>query len=301
MRKKRDFLKISDLSKDEIRYLIDRAKVLKNERREGKLSKNLSGKIFGMIFEKPSTRTRISFEVGIVEMGATALYFSKNDLQMGRGEDIKDTARVLSRYLDGIIMRAYSHKTLEDLARFSDVPVINALTDLYHPCQILSDLLTIEELFGTYENVTVAYIGDGNNVANSWVVAAAVLPINLNIASPSGYEPKIKEYANERIKFFTDPKDAIKSSDIVYTDVWFSMGQSFSEEKRKAFLPFRLTLELCKDKPVLHCLPAKKGEEITEELFEKNADLIFTQSENRLHFQKALLEFLIKGEHGKNK
>lgn len=302
---KRDFLSISDLERGEISEIIEYGLYLKEHPFS---DKTLEKKSIGMVFMKPSTRTRISFEVGIYQMGGQPVYIQGSSTQMSRGEDIKDTARVLSRYLDGLVIRTYSHKEVQELAKYSDIPVINALTDLHHPCQVLSDLMTIQEHFGRLEGLKIAYIGDGNNMANSWLLGAPLSGLDVSIATPLGYEPnghvvaeaiKLAQLFGTQVEITNDPFEAVKDADIVYTDVWVSMGQESEKEKVKEFSDFQVNKDLLKktDKEttiVMHCLPAHKGEEITEDVFEQYADIIFTQAENRLHAQKSLMSFLFK-------
>jgi len=302
---KKDFLSISDLKREEIFEIVQYGLHLK----EHKFSdRTLDKKSIGMIFMKPSTRTRISFEVGIYQMGGQPIYIQGSSTQISRGEDIKDTARVLSRYLDGLVIRTFSHKEIEDMAHYSDIPVINALTDLHHPCQILSDIMTIKEYFGKLEGLKLAYIGDGNNMANSWLLGAPLSELNLSVATPQGYEPngkavaeglKLADRYNTHLEITNNPEEAVKDADIIYTDVWVSMGQEGEKDKIKDFEGFQIDSNLLsktgkKDTIVMHCLPAHKGEEITEDIFEKFSDIIFTQAENRLHAQKALMSFLYK-------
>ena len=300
---KRDFTKLLDISRDEGAYLLERTSFLKKLRISGKEHKPLKNKNLAMIFEKASTRTRVSFEVGMRDLGGNPIYLSASETQIGRGEPIKDTARVLSRYTDAIMIRTYSQNNVDELARWASVPVINGLSDLYHPCQILADLFTIQEKKGTIENVRIAYVGDGNNVANSWIEAAFLFGLKLSVATPKGYKPDqalLKKVKKTDSFFITDdPAEAVKDADVINTDVWASMGQeSEKEERKKAFDGYRVDKKLLKyakkNAIVLHCLPAYRNEEIAEEVFEKFSEVIFTQAENRLHAQKALLEWLIK-------
>ncbi len=299
---KRDFTKLLDITRDESLYLLDRALFLKNVRKSGGEYKPLKDRTLGMIFEKASTRTRISFEIGMKRLGGYAIFLSPADTQIGRGEPVKDTARVLGRYVDAIMIRTYAQATVEELARWASVPVVNGLSDLYHPCQVLADLFTIRELKGGLDNVRVAYVGDGNNMANSWIEAAVLLGFPLAIAVPRGYEPDraLLERARARgnLLLTTDPVEAAAGADVVNTDVWVSMGmEKEKEERNRAFQGFcvddRLLGKARQDAIVMHCLPAYRSQEITDEVFEKNADVIFTQVENRLHAQKALLEWLL--------
>lgn len=301
---KRDFTKLLDISKDEGTHLLERTKFLKKMRSSGKEYKPLKNKNLAMVFEKASTRTRVSFEVGIRDLGGHSMYLSAGETQIGRGEPIKDTARVLSRYTDAIMIRTYSQDNVDEFARWASVPVINGLSDLYHPCQILADLFTIEENKGSIENVKIAYVGDGNNIANSWVEAAILFGLKLSMATPKGYKPDqaLLRKAKKNVNFLytNDPVEAVKGADIVNTDVWASMGQeSEKEERKKAFTGYRVDKKLLKHAKknviVLHCLPAYRNEEISEDIFEQFSEVIFTQAENRLHAQKALLEWLMKG------
>ena len=299
---KRDFLNISDLTREEIYEIIRYAIDLKKDRYK---DQSLKGKSIGLIFMKQSTRTRVSFEVGVYQMGGQPLYISGITTQLSRNEDIKDTARVLSRYLDGIVIRTFQHKEVEDLAKYGSIPVINALTDYLHPCQVLADLQTIYEKFGKIEGLKLTYVGDGNNMANTWLIAGGLMGLNITVATPEGYEPNgkaVKEALDlakktgAKIEITNNPYEAVKKADILYTDVWVSMGQEETEDKKKAFKNFQIDKKLVekanKNAIVMHCLPAHKGEEITEEIFEKFADVIFDEAENRLHSQKALMSFL---------
>ncbi|WP_457641783.1 ornithine carbamoyltransferase [Persephonella sp.] len=301
---KRDFLNISDLTKEEILEIIEYAIKLKKDKF---LDQTLKGKSIGLVFMKPSTRTRLSFEVGVYQMGGQPIYIQGSSTQMSRGEDIKDTARVLSRYLDGLVIRTYAHKEVEELAEYSDFPVINALTDYLHPCQVLADLMTIYERFGKLEGLKVAYVGDGNNMANTWIIAGGLVGIHVSVATPKGYEPDSKAVAEglelakktkAKIEITNSPEEAVKNADVIYTDVWVSMGQEGEKEKKEFFKDFTINKDLVskanKNAIVMHCLPAHKGEEITEEIFEQFADVIFEEAENRLHAQKALMSLLFK-------
>ncbi|MDM7267013.1 MAG: ornithine carbamoyltransferase [Aquificaceae bacterium] len=300
---KRNFVDLWDISPEEGWEIIRWAKAIK----EGiDKEKYLQGKNLALYFTKPSTRTRVSFEVAINQLGGHAIFLQEGNLQVARGEDLKDTARTLSRYLDGIIIRTDSHKKLEEFAKYADIPVINALTDMSHPCQILSDVFTLYEAFGEdIKNIKIAYVGDGNNVCNTWLVGAGLFGLNLFVATPEGYEPSSLYYqAGEdlckitggSVYLTTNPIEAVKEAHVVYTDVWVSMNQDRNEEKIQALMPYQVNSSLLSharpEVKVMHCLPAKKGEEITEEVFEAYADFIFTQAENRLHAQKALFKFL---------
>lgn len=294
-------LKLGDLSTEEIYSILNLADQLKYERKNGIKKDYLKGKTLGMIFQKSSTRTRVSFEVGMTELGGSALFLSNRDLQIGRGEPVQDTARVLSRYLDGIMIRTFAQKEVEDMAKFGSIPVINALTDYAHPCQVLADLMTIREYKGSMKGLKMCFIGDGNNMANSLMVGALKTGMSFSIACPKGYEPDeelVKWATSEQFagKFTmtTSCEEAVKDADVVYTDVWASMGEEGEREiRQKAFAGYQVNDELLSlakpDVMVQHCLPAHRGEEITNEVFEAHAEEIFDEAENRLHAQKAVL------------
>ena len=295
-------LKLMDISGDEINDILGLADQLKYELKHGIPHPRLAGKTLGMIFQKSSTRTRVSFEVGMTQLGGCPLFLSSSDLQIGRGEPVQDTARVLSRYLDGIMIRTYTQQEVEDLAKYGSIPIINGLTDFAHPCQVLADLMTIKEHLGTLEGLKMAYVGDGNNMANSLIVGALKTGMSISVAAPEGYEPDadVLEFAKEYDGFelTTDPAKAAKDANVVLTDVWASMGQeSEAEERKKIFKGYQINSELMTNaKPdaiIMHCLPAHRGEEISEEVFEKHADVIFDEAENRLHAQKAVLVTLM--------
>jgi ornithine carbamoyltransferase len=302
---KKDFLTILNLTKDDINALLNRAFELKDRYKKGIIDKTLDGKILGLIFEKPSTRTRVSFESAIIQLGGSSVFLKTSDTQIDREEPIKDTARVLSRYLDCLAIRTFSQEILNEFAVNSSIPIINALTDLFHPCQVLSDLMTVIESKGGYDNLKFVWVGDGNNVAHSWINAALVLDINITLACPEGYMPnhKVLEFSAEnnnknKIKVTQDPFEAVKDADVVYTDVWASMGKESEKNLRKSvFTNFQVNknfLKLAsKDVIVMHCLPAHRGEEITDEIIEGKHSVVWDQSENKMHLQKALLEFLI--------
>jgi len=301
---KKDLLSIYDLEPADFEKIWAKAKKLKKDLKSGKFHASLQGKTLGMIFDKSSTRTRISFEVGMYQLGGIALFLTSRDTQIGRGETISDSAQMMSRYLNGIMIRTFSQKSVEDFALYASIPVINGLTDLLHPCQILSDLFTIKEKKGSYERLKIAYIGDGNNIANSWIEAAAKLPIQLSLACPEGYDPdreimaKGKKDAVEGVTLYRDPLDAAKNADVLYTDVWVSMGQeSENEERKKIFRNYqinkRLLKEAKKDAIVMHCLPAHRGEEISSDVIDGPQSVVIDQAENRLHVQKAILEILL--------
>lgn len=304
---KKDLLRMDNLSKEEILDILNLADQLKYENKHGIEHHLLKGKSLGMIFEKASTRTRVSFEVGMYELGGHPLFLSSKDLQIGRGEPIQDTARVLSRYLDGIMIRTFSQKGVETLAEVSSIPIINGLTDDEHPCQVLADLMTIREKKLILEGLKVAYIGDGNNMCNSLLVGCLTLGMHISIANPEGYKPpayyvnKGNELAIKNgVSFFMteSPEEAVKDADVVITDVWASMGQEKeTAERMKAFKGYQVNKQLMSlaknDAIVLHCLPAHREEEITEEILEAHADTIFEEAENRLHAQKAILVKLL--------
>ncbi|HJR18928.1 MAG TPA: ornithine carbamoyltransferase [Actinomycetota bacterium] len=301
----RDFLSIDDLDTGELDELLDRAAKMKADR---KPSKALAGKTIAMVFEKPSTRTRISFEVGIAELGAHALPLSSAELQLGRGETIEDTGRVLSRYVHGVVVRTFEQERLERLADAATIPVINALSDLEHPCQALADLLTIREVKGKLNGVKLTYVGDGNNVAHSLLLAGALAGMDVAVATPPGYEPipqiakraaEIAEATGGSVEVTTDAVAAVTGTDVVYTDVWASMGQEReAEERRLIFAPYQvnpvLLARAADGAIVLHCLPAHRGEEIADEVIDGPHSFVWDQAENRLHTQKALMEWLIR-------
>lgn len=293
-------LTLEQLSKEELLDILNLADQLKFQKKNGIEHHLLKGKTLGMIFQKSSTRTRVSFEVGMYELGGNALFLSSRDLQIGRGEPVQDTARVLSRYLDGIMIRTFAQQEVEDLAKYGSIPVINALTDYAHPCQVLADLMTIREFKGAFEGLKCVYVGDGNNMANSIIVGCLKLGMKVACACPKGYEPdnRVLEFTKQYPDMFeltTDPKEAAKNADVFFTDVWASMGQEGeSEARRKVFEGiYQINSELMalanKDALVLHCLPAHREEEITNEVFEAHAAEIFEEAENRLHAQKAVL------------
>ena len=302
----RHFLRISDITKKELNSLFKRASKLKAEKKSGRIRTSLRGKSIGLVFEKLSTRTRVSFEVAINDLGANALYLNPNDLQLGRGETISDTSKILSSYLDGVILRTYEQERLEEFAASATVPVINALTDLEHPTQIVSDLFTLRETGLDLGKMKFAYIGDGNNVVNSFIGAAAMLGFRFSIAAPKGFEPDLKALSrimplgNADIEIVNDPARAASGADVLYTDVWVSMGQEKDAKKRKEiFRPYQLNKKLlsCAKKGafVMHCLPAHRGEEITDEVADGPNSIIFEQAENKLHTGKAILEMFVKG------
>ncbi|MFD2331518.1 ornithine carbamoyltransferase [Cohnella sp. GCM10020058] len=301
--KGRDFLGLVDYQPDEIRYLLDLAIDLKRKQKSGEVYQPLKGKTLGMIFEKSSTRTRVSFEVGMFQLGGHGLFLSKNDIQMGRGETIRDTAQTLSRYLDGIIIRTFGHRNVVDLARSATIPVINALSDQSHPCQALADYQTILEHKGKLEGLKVAYIGDGNNMVHSLMIGASKLGIHFASASPEGYDPDAeqvklaREFAAQsgsRVDIVRDAREAVEGADIIYTDVWASMGfEAEQQERERAFKNYQVNEELAKhaksDYLFMHCLPAHRGEEVSEGVIDGPHSIIFDEAENRLHAQKAVM------------
>jgi ornithine carbamoyltransferase len=297
-------LTLADLEKEEFEAFLKRAIELK-QKKKGIVDQPLAGRSLGLLFDKPSTRTRVSFETAMVQLGGSPLFISSKDTQMSRAEPIKDTARVLSRYLDALAIRTFSQEMIKEFAASATIPVINALTDAYHPCQVLSDLLTIIEHKGTYANLKIAWVGDGNNMAQSWINAAATLGFNLHLACPDGYFPDEKivnsalQKSDAKITINSDPVGAVKDADVVNTDVWASMGQEAEQVSRKEiFVPYQVNAALlkhaAKDAIVLHCLPAHREEEITEEILEGSNSVVWDQSENKLHMHKAILDILIR-------
>ncbi|PAV31619.1 ornithine carbamoyltransferase [Virgibacillus profundi] len=303
----RDFLTLADYGEEELLYILETAHELKAKQKSGVLYQPLKGKTLGIIFEKASTRTRVSFETGIYQLGGMGLFLSSDDIQMGRGEPIPDTAKVLSGYLDGIMIRTFSQETVEELAENASIPVINGLTDLYHPCQVLADFQTIQEVKGNLKNVKLAYIGDGNNVAHSLMLGAAIIGMDISIATPAEYQPdyeviqKAKTIAakkGSKVEVTEDPVRAVRNADALYTDVWASMGQEQEQKIREQqFAEFQVNEELfshaAKDAIFMHCLPAHRGEEVSAEVIDGKQSVVFQQAENRLHAQKALMVALM--------
>lgn len=298
-------LTMQDLNKEEILQILDLADQLKYERKHQIPHRHLEGKSVGLIFQKSSTRTRVSFETGIYQLGGQPLFLSSRDLQIGRGEPVQDTARVLSRYLDMIMIRTFDQKEVEDLAKYGSIPVINGLTDYSHPCQVLADLMTIRERYGILEGLKMCYIGDGDNMANSLIVGGLLVGMQVSVATPVDYKPdaKVMDFAKDYATFSwtSEPKEAIKDADVVITDTWASMGMEEEKEiRQKAFQGYTVDDDLMAlAKPqamVQHCLPAYRSQEITEKVFEDHADEIFEEAENRLHAQKAVMVLLMKGE-----
>lgn len=305
--KGRDFLSLHDWSRPELDQILTLAEELKLRRRSGLSDQPLAGKTVGLYFAKPSTRTRVSFEVGVQQLGGSALFLSAADLQLRRGETVADSARVLSRYLDGIVIRTFSHREVEEWAAYADVPVINGLTDQEHPCQVMADLLTIREKKGRLDGLRLAYVGDGNNMAHSLMDGCAKFGMHITVACPPGYEPssEVVERAaaaaaesGGSVRVTTDPREAAEGADIVYTDVWASMGQEDEAEHRKAvFGPYQVNRALMNlarpDAIFMHCLPAHRGEEVTAEILDGPQSVIFDEAENRLHAHKAIMALLI--------
>jgi ornithine carbamoyltransferase len=295
---KRYFISIYDLKKNEIMEIFELTKKLKESQKKGIEHKVLKDKTLAMVFEKPSLRTRVTFETGMTQLGGHAIYLAPADIQLGKRESIPDVARNLSRWVDFIMARVFTHKTVEDIAKNATIPVINALSDVEHPCQIMADLFTVAEHKGSIDNITLAYIGDGNNVCNSFVAASSILGFRLHIATPAGYEPDehyIKRSSN--VMLTHDPKEAVVAADIVYTDVWASMGQEQeTAERKQIFAPYQINQKLLahakKDYLVMHCLPAHRGEEITDEVIDGPNSVVLDEAENRLHVQKGILVWL---------
>jgi len=296
----RHFLTLNDLSGDELRAIIDRAQVLKTMRKNGEIYEPLKNKVLGMVFEKSSTRTRVSFETGMIQFGGQAIFLSPRDTQLGRGEPIEDSARVLSSMVDIIMIRTFEHSKLETFAKYSSVPVINALTDIFHPCQLLADIQTYVENRGDIRGKTVTWIGDGNNMCHSFINAARQFGFHLNISTPKGFEASESVVANApgHVSLISDPKEAATDADLIVTDVWASMGQEEEQRQReKAFADYQVTSEIMaqakSDALFMHCLPAHRGEEVSAEVIDGPQSVVFQEAENRLHSQKALLEFLM--------
>jgi len=302
----RDFLSVSDLDAVELMAVLDTAGLFKRSLEEGKVGRSLEGKIVALIFQKPSTRTRVSFEAAVYHLGGHPLTLNASELQLGRGETIEDTGRVLSRYVQAITLRTFDHADVEELAKGAEVPVINALTDLEHPCQILADLMTVREHKGELRGLKLSYLGDGNNVANSLALGCALAGMGFTAGCPAGYEPDDEVLARARglagedaVRVVSDPREAVAGSHVVYTDVWTSMGQKEDERRKRDLEPFRLDGELLAaadaEAIVMHCLPAHRGEEVTAEVLDGPRSVIWDQAENRMHAQAALLHLLAGG------
>jgi ornithine carbamoyltransferase len=297
---------LEDFNKNELQVFLSRAARLKNESGKGVLHRQLEGKTVGLVFEKPSTRTRVSFEAAMYGLGGQVIFLSARDTQLARSEPLKDMARVMARYVSGMVVRTFGQDVVEELSRYSSVPVINALTDLHHPCQVLSDIMTVIEHKGSLNNLTIAWLGDGNNMANSWIQAAAILGFELVLACPEGYGPdetilqRAGAVAQKPITLTSDPRQAVSQADVVNTDVWASMGQEKELNKRlELFGDYQVNSELMaqadKEAIVLHCLPAHRGEEISEEVLESKQCVAFDQAENKMHMHKAILELMLTG------
>ncbi|TFJ91750.1 ornithine carbamoyltransferase [Lentibacillus salicampi] len=305
--KGRDCLKLADFSNNELAWLLKLADQLKHEHKVGIHDEPLKGKTLGMLFEKPSTRTRVSFEAGIFQLGGAGIFLNSDTLQLGRGETLADTAKVLSGYVDGMLIRTFSQDALEEFAENATIPVINGLTDRYHPCQVLADLQTIKEIKGGLNGLNLAYIGDGNNMAHSLMIGAAMMGMSISIAAPEDYLPDtsvvqdtltIAEHSGSTVDVTSDPEAAVRQADVIYTDVWASMGQEEEQTNReKAFSGFQVNTELCTlaadDAIFMHCLPAHRGEEVTAQVIDGTQSVVFQQAENRLHAQKALMTALM--------
>jgi ornithine carbamoyltransferase len=309
--KKRDLLSLTETSREEIKAILSLARRLKREQKKGISHRQLAGKTLALVFEKPSLRTRVSFETGMMQLGGHTVFLGPDEIRLGARESPADCARSLSRWVDLIVVRTFSQETLEEMARYATVPVINGLTDLFHPCQVLADCLTLVEHRGKLDGLKIAFVGDGNNVAHSWMQAAEKLPISFSLACPKGYEPdaEITRLARENggeITITQDVAEAVRAADAIYTDVWASMGQEGEAEiRRKAFRGYQVNADVVslakKNAVVMHCLPAHRGEEITHEVLEGPQSVVFDQAENRLHVQKAIMVWLVKGlKRGKN-
>ncbi|MBC8456307.1 ornithine carbamoyltransferase [bacterium] len=300
---KKDFLEITDFTTEELWETLELAKKIKAEVKSGKFIPRLADKTMSMVFAKPSARTRVSFEIGMVQLGGYALYLSPNDIGIGKREAVKDIARVLSGYNDIIMARLFDHKHMEEMAKYATVPVINGLTDYNHPCQVMADIMTVWEHRGNLDNLKVVFVGDGNNVANSWINLACRLPMHFVISTPCGYEPeqwlldKAKNAGLSTVEAIADPLEAVKNADVIYADVWTSMGQEEEKAKRLSdFAEFQINAEMLShakpDCKIMHCLPAHRGEEITDEVLDGPNSIVFDEAENRMHAQKAIISFL---------
>ena len=297
------FLQFKDLSRDELEYLFVRTRELKRKHEAGELYQPLRGKVMAMIFEKNSTRTRVSFEAGFAQLGGNAMFLNSRDTQLGRGEPLPDVARVVSRMTDIVMIRTFGQEVVDTFAEYSRVPVINGLTNEYHPCQILADIYTFIERHGSIQGKTVAWIGDSNNVCNTWLQAAEVLDFNVHVSTPPGYEVEPERaglYGDDNFEEFTDPMEAARGADLITTDVWTSMGfEAENEERREAFADWQVDADMMRvakpDAVFLHCLPAHRGEEVTAEVIDGPQSLVWDEAENRMHTQKALIEYLLQG------
>ena len=307
MPRPKHLLALEDFSREELYAFVKRAIVLKKEKREGLINQELLGKTVALVFDKLSTRTRVSFEAAMYGLGGQVIFLSSRDTQLARSEPLKDMARVMDRYVDCLVVRTYGQEIVEELARYSKIPVINALTDLYHPCQVLSDVMTVVEKKGDVAGLKIAWIGDGNNMANSWIQAAAKMDFGLTLACPEGYDPnpevlsRAQAIARQPITVVRDPREAVDGADVVNTDVWASMGaEAEAEERLRKFAAFQVNAELMKLAPasaiVMHCLPAHRDEEITEEVLESPQSVVWDQAENKMHIHKAILEIMMTAE-----
>ncbi len=303
---KKDFLSITDIDEHELKNIVADAIRLKRLKSAGTAHELLRGKSLAMIFEKASTRTRVSFEVGMTDLGGHALFLNPQDMQLGRGEEVRDTARALARYVDAVMIRAYRHTSVEDLARHSTVPVINGLSDAQHPCQVLADIMTLTERFGDLRDLKLTWVGDGNNVCNSWILSSPLTGMEIVVASPPDYRPDEAlidraRAAGGRVRIVTDPEEAVRDADVLYTDIWVSMGDEEERAERlKALRRYTIDAHLLAQAPpdalVMHCLPAHRGEEIADDVIEGPQSIVWDQAENRLHAQKALLVRMIAGD-----
>jgi len=307
MPKPKHLRSLQEFSREQLYTFIKRAIVLKKEKREGVMHQQLAGKTVALVFEKPSTRTRVSFEAAMYGLGGQVIFLSGRDTQLARSEPLKDMARVMARYVDGMVVRTFGQNVVEELAAYSSVPVINALTDLHHPCQVLSDVMTVIEKKGDIEKLHIAWVGDGNNMANSWIQAAAKMGFSLTLACPEGYDPDAgilaaaQKAAKKPITLLRDPREAVKGADVINVDVWASMGmESEQQERLKLFAAYQVNGELLRHAPadaiVMHCLPAHREEEITEEVLESRQSVVWDQAENKMHIHKAILEIMLSDE-----
>jgi len=305
----RDFISVSDLSRDEIQSLMDLAVRLESDSKQGRLEHRLSGKVIGLLFEKPSTRTRASFETAVYQLGGQAMYLRADELQLARGEPLKDTARILGAYLNAVVIRTYAHENLIEFAEYAPIPIVNALSDLEHPTQIVADMLTVLEAKGALQGIKFVWVGDGNNVCNSWLLGATSVGMNMVVSCPRGYEPNrqilkkaelLAKNSGGSIRFVSDPLKAAEGADVIYTDVWVSMGQDKeTKKKERVFKPYQVNAKLVSrakpDVAVMHCLPAHRGLEITDEVLEGSRSIVWKQAENKLHAARAVLAAFLGG------
>ena len=305
----RDFVSVSDLSRDEIQSLMDLAVRLESDSKQGRLEHRLSGKVIGLLFEKPSTRTRASFETAVYQLGGQAMYLRADELQLARGEPLKDTARILGAYLNAVVIRTYAHENLIEFAEYAPIPIVNALSDLEHPTQIVADMLTVLEAKGALQGIKFVWVGDGNNVCNSWLLGAASVGMNMVVSCPRGYEPNrqilkkaelLAKNSGGSVRFVSDPLKAAEGADVIYTDVWVSMGQDKeAKKKERVFKPYQVNAKLLSrakpDVAVMHCLPAHRGLEITDDVLEGPKSIVWKQAANKLHAARALLAAFVAG------